>query len=137
MCGGSGGKEKERSLITADLALEQGRDVLAVPGRVSDPLSEGCNHLISQGAGILTSLEELRQHLGIAVKKVKKNKKNNIKLASLENMVYICLDFRPKSLTEIIRSSGLPAEAVMRILMDLQMKGLVEEISKNYYVLKK
>lgn len=51
--------------------------------------------------------------------------------------MYICLDFRPKSLTEIIRSSGLPAEAVMRILMDLQMRGLVEEISKNYYVLKK
>ena len=130
-------KKKSGSLITADLALEQGRDVLAVPGRVSDPLSEGCNHLISQGAGILTSLEELRQHLGIAVKKVKKNKKNNIKLASLENMVYICLDFRPKSLTEIVRSAEMAPEQVMRILTDLQMRGLVEEISKNYYVLKK
>lgn len=130
-------KKKSGSLITADLALEQGRDVLAVPGRVSDPLSEGCNHLISQGAGILTSLEDLRQYLGITGEKVKKNKKNNIKLASLENMVYICLDFRPKSLTEIVRSAEMAPEQVMRILTDFQMRGLVEEISKNYYVLKK
>ena len=130
-------KKKSGSLITADLALEQGRDVLAVPGRVSDSLSEGCNHLISQGAGILTSLEELRQHLGITVEKVKKNKKNNIKLASSENMVYICLDFQAKSLTEIVRSAEMTPEQVMRILTDLQMRGLVEEISKNYYVLKK
>ena len=130
-------KKKSGSLITADLALEQGRDVLAVPGRVSDPLSEGCNQLISQGAGILTSLEDLRQHLGITAEKMKKNKKNNIKLASSENMVYICLDFRPKSLTEIVRSVKIEPEQVMRILTDLQMRGMVEEISKNYYVLKK
>ena len=130
-------KKKSGSLITADLALDQGKDVLAVPGRMEDPLSEGCNQLISQGAGILTSMEELKSHLGISMENMKKKKKNNITLASSENMVYICLDFRPKSLTEIIRSSGLPAEAVMRILMDLQMRGLVEEISKNYYVLKK
>lgn len=130
-------KKKSGSLITADLALDQGKDVLAVPGRMEDPLSEGCNQLIAQGAGILTSLEELKTHLGILPENVKKKKKNNITLASSENMVYICLDFRPKSLTEIIRSTPLPAEAVMRILMDLQMRGLVEEISKNYYVLKK
>ena len=130
-------KKKSGSLITADLALEQGRDVLAVPGRITDPLSEGCNQLISQGAGILTSMEELRSYLGVSEEIMKKKKKNNIKLASSENMVYICLDFRPKSLTEVIKNTDLPAEAVMRILTDLQTRGMVEEITKNYYVLKK
>ena len=130
-------KKKSGSLITADLALDQGKDVLAVPGRMEDPLSEGCNQLIAQGAGILTSLEDLKTHLGISAENVKKKKKNNITLASSENMVYICLDFRPKCLTEIIRSTPLPAEEVMQILTDLQIRGLVEEISKNYYVLKK
>ena len=130
-------KKKSGSLITADLALEQGRDVLAVPGRITDPLSEGCNQLISQGAGILTSMEELRSYLGVSEEIMKKKKKNNIKLASSENMVYICLDFRPKSLNEIVEITEMPAETVMSILAGLQVKGLVEEISKNYYVLKK
>lgn len=130
-------KKKSGSLITADLALEQGKDVLAVPGRMADPLSEGCNHLISQGAGIITSLEELKNYLGIKDEIVKKKKKNNIKLASSENMVYICLDFRPKSLSKIVEEAGLAPEKVMSILADLQIKGLVEEVAKNYYVLKK
>lgn len=130
-------KKKSGSLITADLALEQGRDVLAVPGRITDPLSEGCNQLISQGAGILTSIQDLRSCLGFQDEIVKKEKKNNIKLASSENMVYICLDFRPKSLNEITEESGMPTEKVMSILTGLQIKGMVEEISKNYYVLKK
>ena len=130
-------KKKSGSLITADLALDQGKDVLAVPGRMEDPLSEGCNQLIAQGAGIVTSIEELKVHLGIQAENMKKKKKNNIKLASSENMVYICLDFRPKSLTEVIKNTDLPAEAVMRILTDLQTRGMVEEITKNYYVLKK
>lgn len=129
-------KKKSGSLITADLALEQGRDVLAIPGRMEDPLSEGCNHLIAQGAGIITSMENLKQHLGIEENR-KKRKKNNNKLASSENMVYICLDFRPKSLTDIVENVKLPVQKVMSILTELQIKGLVEEVSQNYYILKK
>lgn len=52
-------KEKSGSLITADLALEQGRDVLAVPGRVGDVCSAGCNRLIAQGAGIAWTVDEV------------------------------------------------------------------------------
>lgn len=52
-------KEKSGSLITADLALEQGRDVLAVPGRVKDVCSAGCNRLIAQGAGIAWTVDEV------------------------------------------------------------------------------
>lgn len=51
-------KEKSGSLITADFALEQGRDVYALPGRVTDALSDGCNRLIAQGAGIILSVED-------------------------------------------------------------------------------
>lgn len=52
-------KEKSGSLITADLALEQGRDVMAVPGRVGDVCSAGCNRLIAQGAGIAWTVDEV------------------------------------------------------------------------------
>ena len=60
-------REKSGSLITVDCALEQGRTVYAVPGRLGDRLSDGCNYLIAQGAGILWSFEAVMEELdGIA-----------------------------------------------------------------------
>ncbi len=63
-------KEKSGSLITADFALEQGRDVYALPGRVTDALSYGCNRLIAQGAGVILSVEDCLAELSLqAVRK--------------------------------------------------------------------
>ena len=73
-------KKKSGSLITADLALDQGKDVLAIPGRITDPLSDGCNQLIAQGAGIVTSMEDIREHLGIDSENMKKTKKITLSL---------------------------------------------------------
>ena len=56
-------REKSGSLITVDCALEQGRTVYAVPGRIGDRLSDGCNYLIAQGAGILWSFEAVMEEL--------------------------------------------------------------------------
>ena len=56
-------KERSGSLITADFALEQGKDIYAVPGRVTDSLSMGCNNLIRQGAGIINSVEDFVKDL--------------------------------------------------------------------------
>ena len=60
-------REKSGSLITVDFALEQGRSVLAVPGRVGDALSDGCNYLIAQGAGIAWSAEAVLEEIRTAV----------------------------------------------------------------------
>lgn len=56
-------KERSGTLITVDMALEQGREVYAVPGRATDPLSGGCNRLIRQGAGLVSTPEELLEEL--------------------------------------------------------------------------
>ena len=56
-------RDKSGTLITVDMALEQGREVFVVPGRITDGLSVGCNRLIRQGAGILLSPEELLEEL--------------------------------------------------------------------------
>ncbi|MEE3437638.1 MAG: DNA-processing protein DprA, partial [Lachnospiraceae bacterium] len=58
-------RRKSGSLITVDFALDQGRTVFAVPGRVGDALSDGCNYLIAQGAGIAWSPEALLEELAV------------------------------------------------------------------------
>ncbi len=58
-------REKSGTIITADLALEQGRDVFVIPGRVTDRLSDGCNSLIRQGASLIQSPEQLLEELYI------------------------------------------------------------------------
>ena len=128
-------KEKSGSLITADTALEQGKDVYALPGPVNSRLSMGCNRLIRQGAGILLSPEELLLELGIC----QDNKKENdgqikILLETTENLVYSCLGLQPQNLEYLFNVTKIPMSELLDVLMRLQLKGVVREISKNYYV---
>lgn len=62
------GKRKSGSLITVEWALEQGKDIYALPGRVGDALSGGCNRLLKVGAGVLTSAKDILEELHIEEK---------------------------------------------------------------------
>lgn len=127
-------RERSGSLITADLALEQGKDVYALPGRVGDPLSAGCNYLISQGAGIISSGQELLESLNFHKPNHKKKENPKNLLETREKVLYSCVDLHPKSLHEIASEAGLPIQEIMAALTALEMKGIVEEPMKNYYV---
>ena len=88
--------EKSGSLITVDMALEQGRDIYALPGPVNSSLSRGCNYLIQQGAGLLTSPEMLLKEWGIDSCSVSDGKAKNKKvLETPEKLVYSCLGLYP------------------------------------------
>ncbi|MDO4938497.1 MAG: DNA-processing protein DprA [Lachnospiraceae bacterium] len=127
-------REQSGSMITVDLALEQGRDVLAVPGRVSDPMSRGCNLLIGNGAKIANSPSDVLELLNLSVKKITTfPEKNYNSLAKKEKIVYSTLDSAPKHLEEIVHQTGLPLRDVMSILLELEMKGFAVQISSNYY----
>lgn len=126
-------RERSGSLITADLALEQGRDVYAVPGRCLDGLSLGCNRLIDQGAGMVVSVKGLVEALHLEQKTEKKESKNELGLAPEEKRVYSNLDLLPKGLEELARASNLPVKSLGGILVRLQLRGLAQEISKNHY----
>ena len=128
-------KEKSGSLITADMALDQGKDVYALPGPVNSMLSRGCHSLIKQGAEILISTEELLQDLGVKLCNIaKKSDSEKILLELSENLVYGGLDLQPQSLDELIRKTGLSVPDVLNELVRLEMMGVVKEISKNNYV---
>lgn len=126
-------RNRSGSLITVDLALSQNREVMAVPGRIQDELSEGCNYLIKQGAHIVTEPEDVFALLGI---NANINKKNKFTLASEEEKVYGNICLIPKSINDIIEETGLEAGRVSRIILDLELNDYIEEVSKNCYIRK-
>ncbi len=131
-------REKSGSLITGDLALEQGKEVFAVPGRINDPLSAGCNRLLQIGAAICLGPENVLEYFGIQYgktqeQKLRENKKSEKRLAKKENIVYSFLDSRPKSLEEIVTFCQISVSEALEILMSLELYGLVQNGGNQYY----
>ena len=128
-------REKSGSLITVEQGLEQGKEIYAVPGQITDHLSMGCNQLIQQGAGILTSPDDIFDYFQIG-KKLRLREKNKNGLAKNEKMVYSCLDFHPKYIDQVVEESGLPLGEVMILLLKLETKGYIQQPVNHYYVKK-
>lgn len=121
--------------ITVGHALEQGKEVYAVPGRICDSLSEGCNMLIQQGAGVALTPEDILNELGIAVSEKEKNRsKKIILLEKTEKVLYSCLDFYPKNLDEIAQALKMSIPEILETILSLELKGYIKEQGKNNYV---
>lgn len=128
-------KKRSGSLITADFAMEQGKDVYALPGPIDSQLSLGCNRLIKQGAGIVLSPEDFMEELKIdCADKMDSVCENKIMLESEENMVYSVLDFRARNISYLMDRVTMPVSELMNHLVSLELKGYIREISKNNYV---
>lgn len=139
-------KERSGSLITVDMALEQGKEVYALPGMADSLLSQGCHRLIRQGAGILISPKDLLEELGINEKtrgKIQgeiwdvRQSENKIKLETTEKVVYSKIALYPKSKEELQRETGIPAAKLTAALVSLRLKGYISEKSKDYYYIQK
>ncbi len=128
-------RKKSGTLITVDMALEQGKEILVVPGRITDPLSIGCNSLLKQGASPILSVEDVLLLLDIKYKnKIKNIKKDKLVLEREENLVYSVLDLYAKNLEDIASEVSCSFSELLHILVSLELKGLIKEVSKNYYV---
>lgn len=104
------------------------------PGRFGDALSEGCNALIGQGAGIIYDLDIFLENLGyLPEKEAETTKIKNISLAKTEQLVYCCLDLHPKHINYIIEETGLDLLTVLRDLGNLKRYRLVQETFQNYF----
>ena len=144
-------REKSGTLITVDMALEQGREVFALPGRICDSLSYGCNSLIRQGANIASCPEDivdyLRRNLGKNIKKDSSNISPESSLVAdfstsgmdkFQQCIFELLDFYPQTTAVIFEkliASGLEVTVseVMNILVELCIKGIVSQNGTGFY----
>jgi DNA processing protein len=120
-------REKSGTLITVDMALEQGREVYAVPGRCSDLLSMGCNVLIRQGAMVATSYQDIIDDMKWQIKAAK-SKKEKRDLSDNAEMVYAVLDVLPFTQDIIIEklkgtNAALNMPQLCQALLELELKG--------------
>ncbi|OIO36207.1 MAG: DNA protecting protein DprA [Candidatus Omnitrophica bacterium CG1_02_46_14] len=131
--------QKSGALITADTALEQNRDVFAVPGNADASKSQGTNALLKQGAKLVTCATDILEELNIADKSKARSADEisvNIKKMNLspeEEKLYSLLDNEPLQIDTLIEQSGLTISRTMSSLMSLEMKGAVKELpGKNF-----
>lgn len=128
-------RQKSGSLITANLGLDQGKEIFALPGRITDSLSEGCNDLIRAGAGILTSPADVLEYMGILhEKRMVSYKKEHKGLAKNEKMVYSCLDSDPRHPEEIAVQTGLGIGQCISSLSELELRGLAVRSEGQHYI---
>ena len=152
-------REKSGTFITVDQGLEQGKEIFALPGRVLDSNSKGCNNLIKMGAHIVTDTYDILEVLScnnyeFNDNNVKQNGLNNIDkshskrsktdftkrsmvtknlLAPVEKIVYSVLSVEPKFIDDIISETKIAPQQVCMILNKLSVDGVVIEPFRNYF----
>lgn len=127
--------KKSGTLITVDQALEQGRDVYAVPGNVNSKLSEGTNDLIKQGATLISTYKDVINALGIKEEQNKENLTNyGIDLASEEKLVYDCISFEPITVDNLAVKLNINLQKIQYILTMLELKEYIQRLPGQRYI---
>lgn len=129
------------SLITARLALEQGREVFAIPGSIHNPLARGCHILIREGAKLVESAQDIIDELGAllgslvssAQESAPVTDQNGPKLDPDYAKLLEAMGFDPISVDELITRTGLAAESVSSMLLLLELDGHVSSAPGGYY----
>jgi DNA processing protein len=139
------------ALITANLAAEQGREVFAVPGKISSTTSSGTNSLIRDGAKLIQSVDDIIGELSLReLKEVSPDEKEALdgkvrrmtkgyiynSLTDDERRIYKTLSDEPMHIDDVIDKAGLDSSKASRILLDLQLKKLIQEVPGKQYLRK-
>lgn len=115
---------KSGALITADFALEQGREVFVVPGSVKISQSQGCHQLLKAGAALVESAQDILDCLNISKKK---KEVCHEELNPEEKKILGCIDYQPMHVDELIEKSGLSFAQVATSLTTLEVKGYLKQ----------
>ncbi|RPI03703.1 MAG: DNA-protecting protein DprA [Calditrichaeota bacterium] len=128
--------KKSGALITSDFALEQGREVFAVPGNVNNPKSCGCNTLIQQGAKLVMKVEDILEEFPQLCRLSQEQKKSNFPdgLSEKETLVYNHLSFEPQHIDRITLETGLSVAETLSVLLNLELKNLVFQTAGKQFI---
>lgn len=125
------------SLITANYALEQGREVFAIPGNVNDRRNSGSNKLIKEGAALIENATDVLCALGIEIipnKEINRELSEEIEMDDLEKKVYDFLTFDPQTIDELIGKTGLSVSETSATLTMLELKGCAKRQAGNAFI---
>lgn len=129
------GGVKSGALITAKFALEQNREVFAVPGYVTSPASEGPNWLIQQGAKLVTCAEDVLEELQVERRVAQTAVQMALPESAEEAALLAHLGKEPRHIDEIARASQLPSGLVSSTLTLMELKGMVQNVGGMKYAL--
>jgi DNA processing protein len=127
-------RQESGSLITVEAALEQGKDVFVIPGRIGDELSVGCNRLIVQGALPVLSPDDILDYYHLTDRQQSSSeKKENETGDTLENLLYARLQKKPAHVDALCAEMGKTATNVMKCLIKLKKEGKIKELSRGFF----
>ncbi|MBI2287858.1 MAG: DNA-protecting protein DprA [Chloroflexi bacterium] len=129
--------ETSGAMITAQMALEQNREVFAIPGSILSPASSGTNHLIQQGAKLVRDYSDILEELNLTAVAHQIEMKEIIPASETESLLLKQLHAEPTHIDEVCRSSGLAIATVSSTLAMMELKGLVKQIGAMNYALAK
>ena len=141
---------KSGAIITAKAAIDQNREVMAVPGRIDSPCNAGAHRLLKDGARLIDGVEDVMETLGYighglkhhatdAAAKAKDQVETplfdvgRLNLSTMEQKIYNALDHHPLHVDEIIASTKLQAGQVNATLIALRLKGLIKQSPGNLF----
>jgi len=131
--------KRSGSLITASLALEQGREVLAVPGSIESFKSTGTHLLIKQGAKLVENADDILQELGLSFPYSKKGgRSKEVPLPPMEEdekRIYDILCYYPLHIDHITKNSNMDSAKVASLLTSLELKGIIKQLPGKMFVL--
>ena len=129
--------QKSGSLITARLALEQNREVFAIPGSIHNPMARGCHQLIRQGAKLVESADDILEELRITSAQnplypiktdasTHENPKDAHKTLDPDHQKLLkCLAYEPASIDELVDSSNFNAAEIASMLLIMELEGII------------
>ena len=136
--------QKSGSLITARYALEQNREVFAIPGSIHNPMARGCHQLIRQGAKLVETADDILEELSISVQKhapypqkpaeniSEKPKEQQQALDPDHQKLLKCLAYEPASIDELVDRSNFTAAEVASMLLILELEGIIVSQDGRY-----
>ena len=136
--------QRSGALITADFALEQGKEVYAIPGKVDSPTSRGVNNLIKQGAKLVTCIEDILEDLSPQLSECLKESEESVRrslipvascieLNSEEKKILGFFEKRTVQIDEIVDKLEIDVKRLAVVLFQMEMKRLIKQLpGKNY-----